>query len=213
MSGLKVNFHKSSLVGVNVSQNWLLEAANVLNCGISSLPISYLGLPIGANPKRMETWSHVINTVKSRLSGWKNKHLSVGGRILILKLVLYAIPVYFLSFFKAPTGAWSSICNWLGVSSAMHNEGWQHMSQFENLFGGGKATSLKLLVLWCACIWCIWKARNHKIFRNEEIQIIKVIEEAKVYSWKLLKIKSKLIKDDFVMWCLNPKACLDLTAN
>ncbi|XP_058783098.1 uncharacterized protein LOC131657751 [Vicia villosa] len=104
MSGLKVNFHKSSLVGVNVSHNWLLEAANVLNCGITDLPFVYLGLPIGANPKRMETWSHVLSTVKSRLSGWKNKHLSIGGRIVILKSVLYAIPVYYLSFFKAPTG-------------------------------------------------------------------------------------------------------------
>jgi len=45
MSCLKVNFHKSGLVGVNVSWSWLLEAAVVLNCKISSLPIVYLGLP------------------------------------------------------------------------------------------------------------------------------------------------------------------------
>ena len=48
MSGLKVNFHKSELVGVNVDMSWLLEAAAVLNCKVSTMPIIYLGLPVGA---------------------------------------------------------------------------------------------------------------------------------------------------------------------
>lgn len=46
MSGLKVNFQKSELVGVNVSRSWLLEAMTVLNCKVSSLPILYLGFPV-----------------------------------------------------------------------------------------------------------------------------------------------------------------------
>lgn len=101
MSGLKVNFLKSKLVGINVPQNWITEATEVIKCGMSSLRNSYLGLPIGANAKRMETWDAVINMVKIRLYGWKNKYLSIGGRIVILKSFLYAISVYFLSFFKA----------------------------------------------------------------------------------------------------------------
>lgn len=32
VSGLKVNFHKSMLTGVNVSESWLSEAALVMNC-------------------------------------------------------------------------------------------------------------------------------------------------------------------------------------
>lgn len=32
MSGLKVNYYKSSLVGVNISQRWIEEATNILNC-------------------------------------------------------------------------------------------------------------------------------------------------------------------------------------
>ncbi|XP_058775734.1 uncharacterized protein LOC131650010 [Vicia villosa] len=107
---------------------------------------------------------------------------------------------------KCFAGIWSSICKWVSVTSVLHNEGWQHMSQFENLLGGGISMSLKLRVLWCAGIWCIWKARNNKIFCNEDIQIIKVLEDVKVFSWKWLKIKSKLIEDDFAMWCLNPKS-------
>ena len=32
VSGLKVNFHKSMLMGVNVPDSWLTEAAMVMNC-------------------------------------------------------------------------------------------------------------------------------------------------------------------------------------
>ncbi|MCI29939.1 RNA-directed DNA polymerase (Reverse transcriptase), partial [Trifolium medium] len=47
VSGLKVNFHKSMLVGVNVAESWLSEAAAVLGCSVGNVPFMYLGLPIG----------------------------------------------------------------------------------------------------------------------------------------------------------------------
>jgi len=74
MSGSKVNFHKSELVGVNVPQSWLLEAATILNCKVGSLPILYLGLPVGGDPRRLNFWNLVVNRIKSRLSGWKSRH-------------------------------------------------------------------------------------------------------------------------------------------
>ena len=47
ISGLKVNFHKSMLTGVNVTDSWLAEAALVMNCRRGALPFVYSGLPIG----------------------------------------------------------------------------------------------------------------------------------------------------------------------
>jgi hypothetical protein len=41
---------------INIHQSWLQEAANILNCKIGSTPFKYLGLPIGANPRRIPTW-------------------------------------------------------------------------------------------------------------------------------------------------------------
>jgi exonuclease III len=49
VSGLKVNFNKSMLTGVNISSSWLTEAAAVLNCKTGSFPFVYLGLPIGGD--------------------------------------------------------------------------------------------------------------------------------------------------------------------
>jgi len=50
MSSLKVNFHKSLLVGINIGDSWLSEAASILNCKVGKIPFMYLGLSIGGDP-------------------------------------------------------------------------------------------------------------------------------------------------------------------
>jgi hypothetical protein len=109
ISGLKVNFHKSLLIGVNILETWLVDAAYALNCKIGRVPFMYLGLPIGGNPRRLEFWSPLIDRIRKKLSSWKSRHLSMGGRLVLLRSVLSSIPVYFLSFFKAPIGTISSL--------------------------------------------------------------------------------------------------------
>ncbi|GAU41930.1 hypothetical protein TSUD_139160 [Trifolium subterraneum] len=107
MSGLKVNFNKSSLVGVNIPDSWLCEAASALCCKEGKIPFLYLGLPIGGgDPRRLSFWEPVLDRLKNRLSGWKSRFLSFGGRLVLLKAVLTSLPVYALSFFKAPSGKW-----------------------------------------------------------------------------------------------------------
>jgi len=108
-SGLKVNFHKNMLVGVNIQDSWLAEAASILHCKLGRVPFLYLGLPIGGDPRKLKFWQPLIDRIKSRLSGWKSKNLSLGGRLVLLKSVLSSLLVYFLSFFKAPACIISSI--------------------------------------------------------------------------------------------------------
>ncbi|WJX24306.1 beta-amyrin 28-monooxygenase [Trifolium repens] len=67
VSGLKVNFWKSCLVGVNVTADFLHMASGFLNCRIGQTPFNYLGLPVGANPRRYATWAPLLDTIKRRL--------------------------------------------------------------------------------------------------------------------------------------------------
>ncbi|WJX77739.1 beta-amyrin 28-monooxygenase [Trifolium repens] len=101
-SGLRVNFWKSCLLGVNVCGTFLDLARSFLNCKRGVLPFSYLGLPVGANPRRVATWEPLIEKIRRKLRSWGNKYLSLGGRIVLINSVLNSIPVFFLSFMKMP---------------------------------------------------------------------------------------------------------------
>ncbi|XP_024632636.1 uncharacterized protein [Medicago truncatula] len=83
--GLKVNFNKSMLTGINISESWLSEAALVMNCWRGTIPFIYLGLPIGGDSRKLSFWKHVVDRIVSRLSSWNNKFLSSGGRLVLLK--------------------------------------------------------------------------------------------------------------------------------
>jgi hypothetical protein len=108
-SGLKVNFRKSSLMGVNVSQDFMRLASIFLNCRVGVLPFNYLGLPVGANPRRASTWEPMLNSLRKRLGVWGNKYVSLGGRIVLLNSVLNAIPIFYLSFLKISIAVWKKV--------------------------------------------------------------------------------------------------------
>ena len=60
VSGLKLNFAKSSFGTIGKPEQWGIEAAKYLNCRILFLPFTYLGLPIRDNPRRSELWDPLI---------------------------------------------------------------------------------------------------------------------------------------------------------
>ncbi|XP_071719407.1 uncharacterized protein [Rutidosis leptorrhynchoides] len=82
-SGLKVNFHKSFLfgIGVGVGVDEVRNVASILGSQVGSLPFTYLGLPIGAKMKNLKNWNPVIDKIKGRLSSWKMRTMSFGGRL------------------------------------------------------------------------------------------------------------------------------------
>ncbi|GKV24336.1 hypothetical protein SLEP1_g33963 [Rubroshorea leprosula] len=104
MSGLRINFNKSTLYGTNVDEEWLSMAALALNCKAGKLPFTYLGLPVGGNPHRHSFWKPVVEKFRSKLASWKGKLLSFGGRITLLTSVLSALPLFYFSVFKVPSG-------------------------------------------------------------------------------------------------------------
>ena len=76
------------------------EIKNILRCSVVHLPIRYLGIPLGANPKKVSTWKPVLEKIENRLALWKAKLLSRAGRLVLIKSVLNNLPLYYLSIFK-----------------------------------------------------------------------------------------------------------------
>ncbi|KAL7177287.1 hypothetical protein ACSBR2_030606 [Camellia fascicularis] len=89
---------------VGVANVEVEEFATKLNCSSQKLPLKYLGLPLGASPSRRLTWRPVVEKFRKKLSGWKRRMLSFAGRVTLIKSVLSALPIYYMSLFKMPEG-------------------------------------------------------------------------------------------------------------
>ena len=99
--GLKINLSKSELVPVGQVPN-VPELAGILGCQVASLPLNYLGLPLGASFKSKVLWARVVEKMEKCLAGWKRLYLSKGGRVTLIKSTLSSLPTYFLSLFPIP---------------------------------------------------------------------------------------------------------------
>lgn len=93
VSGLKVNFSKSNLFGLNLDENFLHIASSFLSCCIRKIPFKFLGIFVGANPRKCITWVPMVDAMKKRLSSWSSRHLSVGGRVTLINSVLSSMPL------------------------------------------------------------------------------------------------------------------------
>ena len=97
MSGLKINLGKSELVPVGVVHNIDL-LLNVLGCKQGSLPLKYLGLPLGANSKDKSIWNPILEKMERKLAGWKRLYLSK-GESLLSKASFLTYPLTFYLYF------------------------------------------------------------------------------------------------------------------
>nr|GFA77997.1 RNA-directed DNA polymerase, eukaryota, reverse transcriptase zinc-binding domain protein [Tanacetum cinerariifolium] len=85
MSGLKINVHKSNVLGVGVSDIEVSNVAKIIGCGVAKLPMKYLGVPVGNNMARCYSWNNIVNKFTNKLSLWKARLLSIGGRLTLIK--------------------------------------------------------------------------------------------------------------------------------
>nr|GEX41186.1 RNA-directed DNA polymerase, eukaryota, reverse transcriptase zinc-binding domain protein [Tanacetum cinerariifolium] len=81
---------------------FIAQAVTEIGCKVLCHQFRYLGVTVGELMSRRSAWDDVVNKLRSRLSNWKVKTLSIGGRLTVLKSVLGASPLYYMSIFKTP---------------------------------------------------------------------------------------------------------------
>ncbi|XP_057774960.1 uncharacterized protein LOC130993941 [Salvia miltiorrhiza] len=102
VSGLAVNFEKSSLLTVGVDEAVERRWAALLMCKIGSFPCNYLCTKVGGRSNGVGDWKFLVEKVSNKVARWKKIHLSLAGRITLVKSVLQSIPVYQLSIAFIP---------------------------------------------------------------------------------------------------------------
>ena len=94
ISGLKIN------LGMVHNFELLLT---ILGYKQGTLPMKYLGLPLGDKFKDKTIRNQILEKIERRLAGWKHLYLSKGGGVTLIKSTLSNLPTYFLSLFPIPT--------------------------------------------------------------------------------------------------------------
>ena len=92
---------KSEIVPVGEVRN-IQSLANILQCKVGSLPMTYLSMPLGNLYKTPSIWNPILERMEKKLSGWKWLYFSKRGRLTLLKSTLSSLPTYYLSLFTIP---------------------------------------------------------------------------------------------------------------
>ena len=74
---MKVNATKSEMVPIREVNN-VHALAEILGCRVGALPMTYLGMPLGASHKSPSIWNPILENIESKLAGWKKLYLSKG---------------------------------------------------------------------------------------------------------------------------------------
>jgi hypothetical protein len=98
---LKVNLTKSEIVPIGEVEN-VDRLASIFGCRVASLPMKYLGLPLGTPYKSTTIWNDIVEKMGRKLAGWKKMYISKDGRLTMIRSTLSNLPRCFLSLFPIP---------------------------------------------------------------------------------------------------------------
>ncbi|CAH9084422.1 unnamed protein product [Cuscuta epithymum] len=101
-SGQAINFSKSSFICGKTSPARQNKIKDLLGMRLTSLPIKYLGVNLHKGINRFEYCSNIIKQFERKLSPWRQKNLSQGGRLILIKYVLNSIPLHVLAVDTLP---------------------------------------------------------------------------------------------------------------
>jgi hypothetical protein len=91
VSGMKINFHKSECIPLNLDEDSSHNIAHVLSCPRGSLPFRYLGVPLHHDKLKREDLQPIIDKTIKRVAGWRGKLLAYSSRLVLIKSCLASV--------------------------------------------------------------------------------------------------------------------------
>jgi len=102
---LHINLNKLVAYPIRCDNIAVNDIMQDMPCTIKTFPCKYLGLPLSLRKLRRVEVQPLIDRVASKLPAWKEKLMDKAGRLTLVKSVLSAMPVYFLTVFSLPKWA------------------------------------------------------------------------------------------------------------
>jgi hypothetical protein len=104
-TGLKTNFSKSAITPIQCDEQQYVQVESILSCRVEKFPITYLGLPLSTRKPTKAEIQPVLDRQAKKVAGWKPKMLSIDGRLCLIKSVLMALPVHYMTVLQLPRWA------------------------------------------------------------------------------------------------------------
>jgi len=101
-SGLEVNPLKSQVFFFNTPVITQRNILRILGYPKGSFPSKYLGVPLVEGAVKKVSWQDLVDRIRRRLASWTLRPLNLPSRLLLIKHVLQAMPVYLFSLLSAP---------------------------------------------------------------------------------------------------------------
>jgi hypothetical protein len=99
-TGLKVNFHKSCLILINVPSHKVPLLTGVFGCTEGQLPFTYFGIPLGTTKPLVKDYAPLI--CRERKLSASSVYLSYSGKLQLINLVVSSLPTYFMCTLSLP---------------------------------------------------------------------------------------------------------------
>jgi hypothetical protein len=100
-TGLRVNYQKSNIYPINVSNEKMEILAQTFDCQIGTYPFTYLRLPLGPNKPVVDDMLLLVQRIERRLVS-TSSFLNQARRLEMINSILSALPTFFMSNIKLP---------------------------------------------------------------------------------------------------------------
>ncbi|XP_027155499.1 uncharacterized protein LOC113771322 [Coffea eugenioides] len=103
VSGQSINAAKSGfMVHSTLSRGRRAIIQRITGFSQKEFPVRYLGCPLFVGRQKKAFFQDLSNVVYSKISSWKNRLLSPGGKVVLIKHVLSLIPLHLLAMVHTP---------------------------------------------------------------------------------------------------------------
>ncbi|XP_073360031.1 uncharacterized protein [Aegilops tauschii subsp. strangulata] len=97
--GLRINFHKSTLIPINLSNETALAFASFFGCSVGSMSFTYLGLPLGTTKPTILDLMPLVCSAERRLTSTITV-MSYGGKLSWLNAIVTSLLIYAMCMLK-----------------------------------------------------------------------------------------------------------------
>ncbi|PWA81382.1 reverse transcriptase domain, Reverse transcriptase zinc-binding domain protein [Artemisia annua] len=187
------NMEGHSVYSVKESKQWLLGPVN------SDESYMYKWCKWIPNKCNIFMWRANMDRIPT-MTALRRRNIVVGDGFCTLCGEAEETTDHIFTACSVASGVWGGISSWCKIPP-LFMFSFKDVFQLINHLDGSKTRKeviYGLLILTC---WCLWKARNDKIFNNREANVVHIVSDVKVLGFLWYSSRFKEGKVDWKRWC------------